>query len=98
MPVPSGAWSQKICQFQLYFTSPVRQAKRGTIPSPVPSFAARRACLLLIILLIARVGRVCDDFLELGAHRHVEVDALGRNRLQEPLLVDGVDLAGLVEV
>src|SRR5262245_14830033 len=45
---------------------------------------------------IAAVGRTRDHLLEGIAHRHVEIDVLRRDRLEEPLVVDRVDRAALV--
>src|SRR5262245_43503362 len=46
---------------------------------------------------IAAVRGIADDLLERSTHRHVQVDVLRRDRLHEPLVVDRVDLAALVD-
>src|SRR6266568_8342907 len=46
---------------------------------------------------IAAVGRAGYHLLERRAHRQVEDDASGRDRLQEPLFVDRVDFPALVD-
>src|SRR5262249_37078702 len=52
---------------------------------------------LLVVLRIAAVRWLGDHLLECCAHWDAEIDVPWRNRLQEPLIVDLVDLAALVD-
>src|SRR5216684_8909333 len=45
---------------------------------------------------VAAVGRAGNHLLEGVAHRHIEVEALGWDRLEEPLVVDRVDRAAAI--
>src|SRR5262245_35160886 len=63
-----------------------------------PALSRPTGLSLSIRRRVAAVGGIGDHLLEGGAHRHVEIDALGRDRLEEPLVVDRVDLAALVDV
>src|SRR5262249_56258197 len=76
-------------QFQLYFT--------GSAPRPAGR-GAHGDGSLLVVVRIAGVRGLGHDVLEHLAHRNVEVDALRRHGTQEPLRVDRVDLARLVDL
>src|SRR5215831_18158143 len=86
------------------YYAPLRRELPEDAPVPVvfhwlsspPEQAPRaRATRLLVVVRIARVRGVGHEVLEHLAHRHVEIDALRRDLVQEPLRVDRVDLARL---
>src|SRR5262249_61290049 len=45
---------------------------------------------------VTAIRRAGNHLLEGGTHRHIEVDSPGRDRLEEPLVVDRVDRAGAI--
>src|SRR5262249_11195556 len=45
---------------------------------------------------VTAIRRTGDHLLEGGAHRHIEVDSPGRDRLEEPLVIDRVDRAAAI--
>ena len=58
--------------------------------------ARTRAGLNSVDRRITTVGRAGDDLLEGRAHRHIEIDAFWRDRLEKPLVIDRIDRAAAI--